>query len=333
MATDGLCGLANMGNSCYLNSCMQILSNTYELNDFLETSNFGEILDRIPESILVLEWNKLRVALWAGNKVVIPSGFVGSIRNIAKLKKKTDFAGCMQNDMQEYLVFILECFHTALTKDGRTSSGFVNIEDERLRALIDRLYTTEYSIMIELFNGIQISQITDLSHNNISLSNIPESFFTVILPIPNSNSITLFSCLELYCKSESLSGDNAWLNEQTNKKQDVDISILFWNLPKILILSLNRFNNNGRKIKSFVDIPINDVDFSKYVKGPNPTTYIYDLYGICNHHGESGGGHYTSYVKNRNGKWYLFNDSNVSETSEDKIITSDAYCIFYRIKK
>ena len=31
----GLTGLANVGNTCYLNSCMQILSHTYELNEFL----------------------------------------------------------------------------------------------------------------------------------------------------------------------------------------------------------------------------------------------------------------------------------------------------------
>lgn len=337
MPNDGLCGLVNMGNSCYLNSCMQILSNTHELSHFLETSDFRKTLERTDESVLVLEWNRLRAELWGNNKLLIPSGFVGAVRKIAASKKKTDFTGNRQNDMQEYLVFILECFHTALTRP-REESGFpklnvVNdIYDDRLRELLDRLYTTDYSIMIELFNGIQISQIADIMHNK-PLANIPEQFFTIILPIPDCNNVSVFSCLDLYCKSENLSGDNAWLNEQTNKMQDVNISILFWSLPKILILSLNRFKNNGRKIKSVVDIPVNDVDFSKYVKGTNSASYIYDLYGICNHHGESGGGHYTSYVKNQNGKWYCFNDNNISEIKEDDIITSDAYCIFYTIKK
>ena len=36
----GLTGLANVGNTCYLNSCMQVLSHTYELNDFFKKENY-----------------------------------------------------------------------------------------------------------------------------------------------------------------------------------------------------------------------------------------------------------------------------------------------------
>ena len=32
----GLSGLQNIGNSCYINACMQLLSHTHELNEFLD---------------------------------------------------------------------------------------------------------------------------------------------------------------------------------------------------------------------------------------------------------------------------------------------------------
>jgi ubiquitin C-terminal hydrolase len=59
---------------------------------------------------------------------------------------------------------------------------------------------------------------------------------------------------------------------------------------------------------------------------------VYDLYGICNHSGGVQGGHYTSFIKNANGKWYHFNDTNVTEIEENKLISPKAYCLFYRKK-
>ena len=59
---NGLSGLANVGNSCYLNACMQILSHTYELNEFLNNKNYKQKINKNNkiDSILLLEWDKLR---------------------------------------------------------------------------------------------------------------------------------------------------------------------------------------------------------------------------------------------------------------------------------
>ena len=55
----GLTGLANVGNTCYLNSFVQILSHTYELNQFLQKGEYKNKLNQKPDSVILLEFDKL----------------------------------------------------------------------------------------------------------------------------------------------------------------------------------------------------------------------------------------------------------------------------------
>jgi ubiquitin carboxyl-terminal hydrolase 4/11/15 len=55
---------------------------------------------------------------------------------------------------------------------------------------------------------------------------------------------------------------------------------------------------------------------------------LYELYAICNHIGESGGGHYTAFCKNKD-EWYKFDDALVTKETGN-IVTSNAYVLFYR---
>ncbi|XP_030648580.1 ubiquitin carboxyl-terminal hydrolase 32 [Chanos chanos] len=56
---------------------------------------------------------------------------------------------------------------------------------------------------------------------------------------------------------------------------------------------------------------------------------IYDLYAISCHSGILGGGHYVTYAKNPNGKWYCYNDSSCKELSCEEVDADSAYILFY----
>lgn len=56
---------------------------------------------------------------------------------------------------------------------------------------------------------------------------------------------------------------------------------------------------------------------------------IYNLYAISCHSGIMGGGHYVTYAKNPNGKWYCYNDSSCKEVLSEEIDTDSAYILFY----
>ena len=104
-------------------------------------------------------------------------------------------------------------------------------------------------------------------------------------------------------------------------------------MPNILVIDIKRFINYNRKNQQLVTFPLENLDLSKYVTGYNSQSYIYDLYGVCNHSGGTMGGHYTSFVKVLNDKWYHFNDTFVTEVAvSEQIISPRAYCFFYRKK-
>lgn len=330
----GLTGLANVGNSCYLNSCMQILSHTYEFNEFLKKTNYKGKLNRKHDSVLLLEWDKLREMMWKENCTIAPLGFVQAVKKVAHLKKKELFTGYAQNDLPEFLMFIIDCFHNSLMREVEmTINGKQSNEQDKMAfecyKMMKNMYKKEYSEMLNIFYGIHVSNISSVKNGKI-LAMRPEPFSTISLPIPKKTETSIYECMDLYCENERMEGDNAWYNEKTKKKEDIDKGIRFWSLPNILIIDLKRFDMRGRKLRQQVQCPLENIDFSKYVDGYNSSSYIYDMYAICNHSGGLMGGHYTAFIKNANSKWYLFNDTSVKEVNKEKLITPNAYCFFFR---
>lgn len=334
----GLTGLANVGNTCYLNSCIQILSHTHELSKFLNTKTYKQKLNNKPESLLLVEWDKLREMMWSSNCTIGPYGFVKSVQKISMIKNMDLFSGYQQNDIQEFLLFLIDCFHEALARPvNMTITGNVknstDILAKKCYTMMKNMYKKEYSELLGIFYGIHVSVVTSLE-DNTPLSTRPEPFSVITLSIPsNHNNITIYDCFDYYCKKESLINENQYDTDNGNKI-DAERGIVFWSLPDILIINLKRWNpHNGNKINTLIHTPLNDINLSKYVMGYNAKDYIYDLYGVCNHLGNSLGGHYIACVKNANGKWYEFNDTNVIEFNENKVVSSNNYCLFYRKKK
>ena len=330
----GLSGLANLGNTCYLNSCMQMLSHCYSFNELLDNIDINS-LNKIDDSILLIEWKNLKNLMWSQNCVISPNRYVNTVQKLSQNKNIELFSGFAQNDLPEFLVFIIDCFHNSLKRKVEmnitgTSRNKTDDMAKECFSMIKNMYSETYSELLNLFYGIHVSLLHS-EDNEILLSYKPEPFCLIDLPIPeNIHSCNIYSCLDLYIKPEILSGDNAWFNEKTNEKQNVNKCINFWKLPDILIISFKRFTNFNKKINTIITTPINNLDLSKYVVGYDKETFKYDLFGVCNHSGGCLGGHYTSFVKNANGKWYHFNDTQVNEVSENNIITNKGYCYFYK---
>lgn len=328
----GLTGLSNLGNTCFLNSTIQCLSHTYELNDVLEKVDFGEN-NMENKTLLCNEWNSLRKLMWKDNCMISPGRFIKCVHHIAKLKKRDIFTGFAQNDLPEFFLFFMEELHNALNKkiEIKEKEEGSKLEKKCFKVIKD-LYNKEYSEIINLFYGIHVSQIMDLEKEKIYIQN-PEPFFMIDLPIPDKRRISIKDCFDLYTKKEIMDEENMWYNEETKEKEQVKKQILFHSLPQIMVVDFKRFHNNTKKNNSLIDFPINNLNLSEYIIENKSETYIYDCYGICNHSGSSLGGHYTAFIRNANDEWYHFNDTRVTKMNSTKdLVSQKAYCLFFRKK-
>ena len=333
----GITGLANCGNTCFLNSTMQVLSHTYELNDLLDSDKLKKHINKCPHAILLLEWDKLRQMMWSENCTIAPNGFIQAVQKVARHCNREMFTGFAQNDLPEFLVFISESFHTSLSREVNMNiRGTPQNNQDKVAVkcfeMIKIMYEKEYSELVKLFYGISVSEIQSITGESYSIN--AEPFNLISLPIPSKQKVTIHDCFDHYTKAEKMDGDNAWYNEKTKKKEPVNMSIQFWMLPEILVIDLKRFDSMSRKNNQLVDFPLDDLDLSRFIRGYNKESYVYDLYGVCNHSGGTMGGHYTAYVKTVDNKWFHFNDTQVNPVTNIKeIISPRAYCFFYRKKK
>jgi ubiquitin C-terminal hydrolase len=337
----GLVGIENLGNTCFLNAALQVLNHVYELNDFLDSEKYKKLTKHSSDDLSILnEWDDLRTVMWSGNGIVTPRKFIINVRRIAQAKKRDLFTGYAQNDLPEFLLFMMDCMHNSIKRcvnmkiSGKTENSLDDLAVTCYTMLKDT-YKVEYSEIMDLFYGVYVSEITSRD-GKIRHSIKPENYFMLDLPIAiqSTRASTLYDCFDLFIQSEYLEGDNAWFNEKTKQKEDISKQMLFWNFPKILVIALKRFTPDGQnKDNALIDFPLTDLDLSKYVRGYNPSSFKYDLFGVCNHMGGTGGGHYTAFVKNAQEQWNHFDDRNIESVANPRDVVSDsAYCLFYRKK-
>jgi len=321
-----------------MNSTLQCLSHTYRLNNFLKTGSWRKNVNKKAESLILLEWDKLRDMMWSENCVISPGGFMSSVQKVAKIKDQSLFTGFAQNDLTEFLIFLINCFHTSISREVemKISGDMITNTDKLAKScfeMMKNMYCNDYSEFLDLFYGIHVSKLETVSGEYITST--PEPFLLLDLPLPEESQTqeigcSLIDCLDLYTKEELLDGDNKYTIEKTGESVEAKKQILFWSLPEILIITIKRFSNSIQKNNTTVDFPLADLDLSKYIVGYDSEKYKYDLYGICNHIGNALGGHYTACVKNANKKWYHFNDQYVTAIEKPTtLVSSHAYCLFY----
>lgn len=333
----GLSGLGNLGNTCYINSCMQVLSHIPELNNYINLylSTF-ELEENNYDVLFLKEWIDLHKLMWSKNCKISPNRFIKVIKIIAKNKGRDEFIGFNQCDVSEFLYFLLECFHDGLKLNNKElfDRMIVHVKENYHQEFVKyfvKQFEPSYSYIDFLFSIIYKIEIIDKESGQV-LSKRYENCYTIDLALPDTE---LDSCLDSHFKDEVLEGDNQYYHEESETYKDVIKRTRIELLPNILIIQLKRWNFNLRKNQRIIHFDEEHIDVSKYrsnhLSGTNRTGN-YELFGIVNHSGNIFGGHYTSCVKSQNSKWYDFNDTEIRE-HKGNIKSNKNYVLFYRLSE
>jgi ubiquitin C-terminal hydrolase len=142
--------------------------------------------------------------------------------------------------------------------------------------------------------------------------------------------ITIESCIQQQLGEEQVSETEKLECSGCHKRVRVLKTTQFCRFPPVLVLQLKRFKLDERKNEEFVKFPVKNLDLSKFAYVPTDSTKpVYDLYGVCNHL-MSNPHHYTAYVLNEDQGWYEYDDSRVTGISVSKVVSKNAYFLFYK---
>ncbi|PVU96106.1 hypothetical protein BB561_001382 [Smittium simulii] len=183
----GLCGLVNLGNTCYMNSALQCLSNTWELTDyflsdvFLTQINRGNPLGM--KGRFAEEYSVFLKNLWGINKgVYTPRNFKNTIGKFLR-----QFAGYQQQDAPEFLSLFLDGLHEDL--NIIIDKPYIKLPDSNSRpdAEVSNEQWDAYkkrndSVIVDLFQGQLKSSLTCLKCNKNSTTFDPFMYMTLLLP-------------------------------------------------------------------------------------------------------------------------------------------------------
>ena len=318
-------GLRNLGNTCFMNTCLQNLIHS----EFF-------IIKLFSKSSLISSKTKISKQFYSLCKEVsscITSSYSPYDFKSAFGSKHSMFSGYNQHDTQEFCRILLEDMNSELNEVLKPAPykelSTLNKSKIECNKEFDEVFRKrENSLIMDTFYG-QLINIFKCECDFETYS------FEKILDLPlllqkHSSSIDIKDLLKDYFECERIKFETKC--EKCKKREWHTKEIKISQPPNILILSLQRQNpRTGSKNNSYVKF-YDNIDMSEYLDHEcwNKNDAKYSLYGIGNHSGSINFGHYYAYIKINN-TWYEFNDSSVSTYSKgDDNSSSTAYVLFYK---
>uniref|UniRef100_A0A672IT68 Ubiquitin carboxyl-terminal hydrolase n=1 Tax=Salarias fasciatus TaxID=181472 RepID=A0A672IT68_SALFA len=193
----GLCGLSNLGNTCFMNSAVQCLSNIPPLTEyFLKDKYTDELNEDNPLGMkgeIARAYAELIKQLWSGKySYVTPRPFKTQVGRFAP-----QFSGYQQQDSHELLAFLLDGLHEDLNRIRK--KPYIQLKDANGRP--DKVVAEEAwenhikrndSIIVDIFHGLFKSTLVCPVCSKVSVTFDPFCYLTLPLPMKKERTLEVY---------------------------------------------------------------------------------------------------------------------------------------------
>jgi ubiquitin carboxyl-terminal hydrolase 22/27/51 len=243
-------------------------------------------------------------------------------------------AGRSQQDAQEWFIQIVDKLHEtvrpSLDKKGRCRCFFHKVFFGRLRSEVSCDTCGAFSITHEPYSSISLDFKKQVKKKKKSLP------ADVLVAVPNVQ-----ECLKTYTTPEILSPESYQCQTCAAPRQ-ASKRLRIRKLPAILCVHVKRFGmnmSNGtfkeEKYGGKIGFPLtlNMTPFTTRAESRTARRFIYDLECVVVHQGDQmASGHYFSFCRQEEGKWYRFDDEIVTATTVEDVLGQEAYLLFYGLR-